>query len=137
MISTKSVVLLVFASAVLLLFKIFTTGPGYATNYKFVPISCSCRCCCCYICIKIFLLQPLYSVESHLHIFTCKIFVYLANRLNVYSCCGVKRAVFIYRAYAHLYRKKRINIILLSRDKYAQQFSVITPWSFTPYLHVT
>ena len=41
LISTKSVVSLVFASAVLLLFKSFTTGPGYATNCNFVSISCS------------------------------------------------------------------------------------------------
>ena len=41
MLSTRSAVSLVFASAVLLLFKSFTTGPGYATNCQFVSISCN------------------------------------------------------------------------------------------------
>ena len=39
--STKSVVWLLFASAVLLLFKSFSIGPGYATNCKLVSISSS------------------------------------------------------------------------------------------------
>ena len=99
LISTKSVVSLVFTSAVLLLFKSFTTGPGYVTNCNFVSISCSLSLLLLLlyfysdICIN-----DLFSVDIHIFTFYIQIFVYLGNRLNVYSCCGVKHTVFIYRA---------------------------------------
>ena len=62
---SKSVVSLVFASAVLVLFNSFTTEPGYATNCKFVSISCSFVIILVVVCISY-----LFSVESHLHINT-------------------------------------------------------------------
>ena len=65
MIPTRSVVSLVFASAVLVLFKSFTTEFGYATNCKFVSISCSFVVIFVNVCISY-----LFSVESHLHINT-------------------------------------------------------------------
>ena len=55
----------IFASAVLVLFKSFTTEPGYATTCKFVSISCSFVIILVVVCISY-----LFSVESHLHINT-------------------------------------------------------------------
>ena len=67
LISTKSVVSLVFASAVLLLFKSFTTGPGYATNCDFVFISCSLSLLLLLYLYLDICINDLFSVESHLH----------------------------------------------------------------------
>ena len=68
LISTKSVVSLVFASAVLLLFKSFTTGPGYATNCNFVSISCSLSLLLLLLYLYLDIcINDLFSVESHLH----------------------------------------------------------------------
>ena len=96
-ITTKSVVSLVSASAELLLFKSFTTRLGYATNCKFVSISCS---SVVILVVVIFLLVICinYLFQSS-HIYTSTylyiyIFVYRANRLAVHSFCGVQRMFF-------------------------------------------
>ena len=71
-----SVVSLVFAGAVLLLFKSFTAGSGYATNCEFVSISCS-----FVVILFVVIFVPRYSYlffifsripSRHLHIFVSK-----------------------------------------------------------------
>ena len=83
----------------LFLFRSFTVGPGYATNCKFVPTSCS---SVAILVLAIFVLRYLYFILSTFSQIasTClyvETFDFLANRLNVHSCCGVfKSVVFIY-----------------------------------------
>ena len=72
LVSTKSVVSVVFVTAVLLLFTSFTVGPGYATNCRLVSISCSFGRCPCYILYLNNSINYLFLFESHLHIFTSK-----------------------------------------------------------------
>ena len=97
LISTKSVVPLVFATAMLLLLQSFSTGPGYATNCTYVPISCS-FVVILVVAVVVFLLiiyiqsDNIYT-STHLYI---SIIVHLGVRLNVHSCCGVKHVVFSY-----------------------------------------
>ena len=64
-----SVVSLVFAGAVLLLFKSFTAGSGYATNCTFVSISCS-FVVILFVVIFVPRYSYLFSVESHQDIYT-------------------------------------------------------------------
>ena len=97
LILTKSVVSLVFASAVLLLFESSPTGPGYTKNCKFLFISCSsvvdlvhATFVLKYLCL-LFIFSRITLTRLYI-----PIFIYLAKRLNWYSCCGVKHVVLIY-----------------------------------------
>ena len=72
-ITTKSVVSLVSASAELLLFKSFTTRLGYATNCKFVSISCSSVVILVVVIFYLLFVLIIYFSQvtfTHLHIFT-------------------------------------------------------------------
>ena len=89
----------------LLFIRVLATGPGYATQCKFVSILCS---CVVILIIIIFVLDIciiyLFSVESHLHIFTgsARVFVYSVFRGVLNRVYGILQLKYGYSVYHSL-----------------------------------
>lgn len=74
--STRAVVSLVFAGALVLCLRVLVTGSGYATNSNFISVSCSF--------VVILLLSCLVSLLSYLNSDICTNYLFsVESRLHV------------------------------------------------------
>ena len=96
LISNKSVVSLVFASAVLLLFKSFTTSPGDATDCKFISFSCS-----VVNLVAIFVFRNLYLLFIFSHITSTQLHIYTSLHLHRPSGEQISSTFILWRTWRY------------------------------------